>query len=288
MIAIYKREIKAYFQSLVGNVFIAFLVAFVGLYFMVYNLISGYTYFSYALYAGLLMLIVVIPILTMRSFSEEKRSKTDQLLLTSPVKIYQIVLGKYLAMISVLAIACLIFCLCPLIIKYLGTAHLLVDYLSILVFFLIGCFYIAVGMFLSSLTENQIIAAVSTMGVLLFFYFLSNLLSSLPTAAFSNFIGLLVILTLIAFILYLNTKNWIIGTAIEIIGALVLIIIYRIDSTKFESLFTNFLGHFVLSDLLNNLYSSSILDVAGIILLVSLSVLFFFLTIQAVQKRRWS
>ena len=167
MTAIYKRELKSYFQSMTGYVLIAFLVIFTGIYFMAYNLNSGYPYFSYVLMNINYVLIIIIPMLTMRSFAEERKNKTDQLLLAAPVKLFDIVMGKYLAMVTVFAVPCLIFCIFPIIIKSFGTAYLKVDYLSILMFFLLGCVYLAIGMFLSSLTESQIIAAVITFGVLL-------------------------------------------------------------------------------------------------------------------------
>ena len=162
MTAIYKRELKSYFQSMTGYVLIAFLVIFTGIYFMAYNLNSGYPYFSYVLMNINYVLIIIIPMLTMRSFAEERKNKTDQLLLAAPVKLFDIVMGKYLAMVTVFAVPCLIFCIFPIIIKSFGTAYLKVDYLSILMFFLLGCVYLAIGMFLSSLTESQIIAAVTT------------------------------------------------------------------------------------------------------------------------------
>ena len=155
MTAIYKRELKSYFQSMTGYVLIAFLVIFTGIYFMAYNLNSGYPYFSYVLMNINYVLIIIIPMLTMRSFAEERKNKTDQLLLAAPVKLFDIVMGKYLAMVTVFAVPCLIFCIFPIIIKSFGTAYLKVDYLSILMFFLLGCVYLAIGMFLSSLTESQ-------------------------------------------------------------------------------------------------------------------------------------
>ena len=134
MRAIYKREFQSYFRSMTGNVFVALLVVFTGIYFMAYNLNMGYPYFSYSLAGSLMVYLVAIPILTMRSFSEERKNKTDQLLLTAPVSLFKVILGKYLAMISVLAIPMVIFCMFPLIIKMQGTAYLGIDYLSILSF----------------------------------------------------------------------------------------------------------------------------------------------------------
>ena len=111
MTAIYKRELKSYFQSMTGYVLIAFLVIFTGIYFMAYNLNSGYPYFSYVLMNINYVLIIIIPMLTMRSFAEERKNKTDQLLLAAPVKLFDIVMGKYLAMVTVFAVPCLIFCI---------------------------------------------------------------------------------------------------------------------------------------------------------------------------------
>ena len=154
MRAIYKRELRSYFHSMIGYVFIAFLVAYTGIYFLAYNLNYGYPYFSYVLSGILFVYLVAIPILTMRCFAEDKKNKTDQMLLTAPVSLFEIVLGKYLAMVTITAVPCVIYLIFPLIIKAQGTAYIKVDYLAILVFFLLGCVYISIGMFVSSLTES--------------------------------------------------------------------------------------------------------------------------------------
>ena len=117
MRAIYKRELRSYFHSMIGYVFIAFLVAYTGIYFLAYNLNYGYPYFSYVLSGILFVYLVAIPILTMRCFAEDKKNKTDQMLLTAPVSLFEIVLGKYLAMVTVIGIPNVIFCAFPLIIK---------------------------------------------------------------------------------------------------------------------------------------------------------------------------
>ena len=148
-----------------------------GIYFTAYNLQYASPDFGAMLSAVTFLFLVITPVLTMRILSEEKKNKTDQLLLTSPVSLIEIVLGKYLAMITIFAVPCLIFCLFPLIIKLQGTAYLLVDYSSILAFFLLGCLFIAVGMFLSSLTESPVIAAIIAAAVaarIKFFYCLNG------------------------------------------------------------------------------------------------------------------
>ena len=288
MLAIYKRELKSYFHSMTGCVFIAFLVMFTGIYFMAYNLNAGYPYFSYTLSGSLIVFLVGIPLLTMRSFSEERKTKTDQLLLTAPVSLTKVVLGKYFAMVTVLAVPNVIFCLFPLLIKLQGTAYLLVDYSSIAVFFLLGCVYLAIGMFMSSLTESQIIAFISTFGILLLLYLWDGILSFLPSSAFSGMIGILLILTLIVVYIYHMTKNWMLAAGIEAVGIVTALIVYFVKSSLYENLLTKVLGRLALADVFMNISSSNIVDVSGLLLYVSILIIFVFLTIQTIQKRRWS
>ena len=288
MLAIYKRELKSYFHSMTGCVFIAFLVMFTGIYFMAYNLNAGYPYFSYTLSGSLIVFLIGIPLLTMRSFSEERKTKTDQLLLTAPVSLTKVVLGKYFAMVTVLAVPNVIFCLFPLLIKLQGTAYLLVDYSSIAVFFLLGCVYLAIGMFMSSLTESQIIAFISTFGILLLLYLWDGILSFLPGSAFSGMIGILLILTLIVVYIYHMTKNWMLAAGIEAVGIAAALIVYFVKSSLYENLLTKLLGRLALADVFMNISSSNIVDVSGLLLYVSILIIFVFLTIQTIQKRRWS
>ena len=288
MLAIYKRELKSYFHSMTGCVFIAFLVMFTGIYFMAYNLNAGYPYFSYTLSGSLIVFLVGIPLLTMRSFSEERKTKTDQLLLTAPVSLTKVVLGKYFAMVTVLAVPNVIFCLFPLLIKLQGTAYLLVDYSSIAVFFLLGCVYLAIGMFMSSLTESQIIAFISTFGILLLLYLWDGILSFLPSSEFSGMIGILLILTLIVVYIYHMTKNWMLAAGIEAVGIVTALIVYFVKSSLYENLLTKLLGRLALADVFMNISSSNIVDVSGLLLYVSILIIFVFLTIQTIQKRRWS
>ena len=288
MLAIYKRELKSYFHSMTGCVFIAFLVMFTGIYFMAYNLNAGYPYFSYTLSGSLIVFLVGIPLLTMRSFSEERKTKTDQLLLTAPVSLTKVVLGKYFAMVTVLAVPNVIFCLFPLLIKLQGTAYLLVDYSSIAVFFLLGCVYLAIGMFMSSLTESQIIAFINTFGILLLLYLWDGILSFLPGSALSGMIGILLILTLIVVYIYHMTKNWMLAAGIEAVGIAAALIVYFVKSSLYENLLTKLLGRLALADVFMNISSSNIVDVSGLLLYVSILIIFVFLTIQTIQKRRWS
>lgn len=288
MIAIYKRELRSYFHSMIGYVFIAFLVAYTGIYFLAYNLNYGYPYFSYVLSGIMFVYLVAIPILTMRCFAEDKKNKTDQMLLTAPVSLFKIVLGKYLAMVTIMAIPCLIYLIFPLIIKAQGTAYILVDYLAILVFFLLGCVYIAIGMFISSLTESVIIAAIGTFGILLLTYLWSGIMNFIPSAAWANAVAVAVLLSLVVLAVWNMTRNIVISGVLELIVIAGTVITYVVKKSVFESLLSTFLGKLELTEVFSNIADNHLLDVSGIILYLSLIVLFFFLTMQMIQKRRWS
>lgn len=288
MKAIYKRELKSYMQNMTGCIFIAFVTAFVGVYFMALNLNYGYPYFSYTLSSVLFVLILSIPVLTMRSFAEEKKNKTDQLLLTSPVSLYSVVMGKYLAMVTVFAVPVLIFCLFPLIIKAQGTAYLKVDYCSILMYFLLGCVFISIGMFLSALTESQIIAVISTLGVLFLIYLWDSLKSFMPANGVFNALALGIFWTIVSLLVYQNTKNKIIAGILEIIGVAAVAIVYFWKAALFEDMLSNLMGKFSLVSTFTSISDQSIFDISGVILYLSLIGLFVFLTMQSIQKRRWS
>ncbi|HJA07097.1 MAG TPA: ABC transporter permease subunit [Candidatus Mediterraneibacter pullicola] len=288
MLAIYKRELKSYFQSMIGPVFVAFLIAFTGIYFMAYNMTAGYPYFSYTLSGSLMVFIVGIPLITMRSFSEERKNKTDQMLLTAPVSLWKVVFGKYFAMMTVIAVPNIIFCIFPLIIKSQGTAYLTVDYLSILVFFLLGCAYAAIGMFLSALTESQIIAFISTFGILLVLYLWDGILSMLPSSSVSGLVGVLILLTVATFYIWRMTDNVILSGGIELVGLIAGIVVYVVKSEVYENLLSNLLGELAIANVFTGITSNNIVDITGIALYLSLIAVFVFLTVQAIQKRRWS
>lgn len=288
MRAIYKRELDSYFHSMIGYVFIAFFLAFTGVYFMAYNLTYGYPVFSYVLSSLIFILMLAIPVLTMKSFSEDRKSKTDQLLLTAPVSLGQIVMGKYLAMVTVFLIPNIVFCLFPLVIKIQGNAYFLTDYSGILIFFLLGCVFISIGMFLSSLTESQIIAALSSIGVLLILYLWDGLIGFLPSSALLNLFILIVIFTLVCALVWHLTRNYILGGVLEVIVLAACIIPYVADSGLFENLLPDFLGRLDLTAPLTDVVSNQLFDTNGVILYLSIIGLFIFLTMQSIQKRRWS
>ena len=288
MAAIYKRELKSYFYSMTGCIFIAFMTLFLGIYFVSYNLGSGYPYFSFSLTGMLSIMMFSIPVLTMRSLSDERRSRTDQLLLTSPVSVTGIVLGKYLSMITVFAATVLVAALCPLIIMANGTAYLAADYASLLAYFLLGCVYISIGLFLSSLTESQIIAAVSTFGVLLLLFLWPSLMMFLPTTASGCAVGFFLIWTA-AVLIILRVTDWAaLGFVLEAAGAAVLAVLYFAKPSLLEHSLSDVLGKLAFTDVFQTFVADHILDIGGLLLYVSTIIFFIFLTVLSVENRRWS
>lgn len=175
MKAIYKRELQAYFHSFLGALFIGATLFLLGIYFTVYDLFMGYPYIGYALSAVIFLFFISIPVLSMRVLAEERQKKTDQLILTSPVSVFSIVAGKFLALATVFAIPTVIISFYPVIMSFFGTIDFGKSYLAILGFFLYGLAGIAVCIFISSLTESQVIAAVVSFGVLFLAYVMSGL-----------------------------------------------------------------------------------------------------------------
>lgn len=177
MSAIYKREFKSYFQSVIGWLFIAATLLFASIYFVAYNMLYCSPYFANTLSSAGFIMIVAIPLLTMRVIAEERKNKTDQLILTAPVSVGKIVLAKYLALATVYMIPMLLLCLYPLVMSFFGTVSYAETYTAILGFVLFGLACLAVGMFISSITDSQVIAVILSLVTLIILYLMSSLAS---------------------------------------------------------------------------------------------------------------
>ena len=166
MMAVLKRELKAYFTSVIGWIFLAAFFFVFNLYFVANNLIYGTPYLSYSLSNVAFVLVIIIPILTMRSMAEDRRTKTDQLLYTAPVSIPKIIIGKFLALAAIFSVVIGAICLCPLLLSRFGSVPMAESYAAILGIWLYGCLSIAICVFVSALTESQVIAAVLSFALL--------------------------------------------------------------------------------------------------------------------------
>lgn len=285
---IYKKELSAYFNSLIGYVFIAGFLSIIGFFFTVSNLVNGHPIFAYSLGSIMMLFVVFVPMLTMRCFSEEKKAKTDQLLLTAPITVKDIVLGKYFAMISVFAIPMLISCLFPLIINSFGNSYLVTDYTAILAFFLLGCLYISIGMYISSLTESQMIAVIITFIVLLVLYLWPYLIRYLPMTGRGSFVCFSLVLIGTALLIWNSTQNTTMGMIVLIAGMLILGGVAIKDINLLAGVFPRILEKLKINAIFDNFAYYDIFDLEGLIRYISLIILFIFLTVQSIQKRRWN
>lgn len=287
MTAVYKRELKSYLTSMVGYLFIFFVLIVTGIYFSAYQLAAAYPKFEYTLSALTFVFLIGVPILSMRVLAEERKQKTDQLLLTSPVSVGNIVMGKYLALVTVYAIPVLVMCVYPIIMSKFGEVSFASAYTAILGFFLLGCANLAIGVFMSALTESQIVAAVLTFVLLFAFYMMSGISSFFSQTSVSTCVAFGLLIVAAAIIIYIMIKNIFISVITGIVGEVTLAVVYFVKPSVFEGGIQKILEVFDLSGHFSN-FTNSILDVTGIVYFLSVISVCLFLTIQSIQKRRWN
>lgn len=287
MIAIFKREFKSYFINVSGYVFLAAIWLFSGIFSTALNFIGQYASYEYALSNLLIVLLLIIPILTMRSMSEDRRNKTDMLLYSLPVSSSQVVLGKYFAMLAVWAVACLGMGVTPIIIGMYGTVNFASAYSALLGFFLLGAALIAVCTFISSLTENQLIAAIGGIVSSLALYLLGSLVGLIPASALASFACFIVVACALALIVYFLTKNYAIAGIVAALTLIPMAVIYVVNSELYASAFPKMLEYLALFDRYYA-FLGGIFDVGAVVYYLSFAVFFIFLTVQSFDKRRWS
>ncbi len=287
MKAIYKREATSHLRGLIGWVAIAVMLFVTGIYFTAYNLQQGYPYFGYVLSSISFLLLFLCPALTMRTFAEERRQRTDQLLLTAPVSITGIVVGKYLALLTIFAIPTAVCGVYPLVLSQFGTVPMLETYATLLAFFLLGAACLAVGMFFSSITENQVIAFVATVVTLL----VSYLMDGLKTFVTSGSTAGLVLFTALAIaagaLAWYFTKSWLLGGGVFVLLELVLAGVTLLRNSAISSAFDAVLSAVTLFSRFDGFLSGT-LDLTAYLYLITVAVLFNFFTVQTLEKRRWS
>lgn len=290
MKAIFKRELKSYFGGMIAYIVIALIIAFVGFVASVINLTNYYPNFEYSLSEAFTVLAVIIALslLTMRSFADEKRERTDQLLYSLPLKMSDIVIGKYLAMLTVYFVPVAFMCIWPLILNNFGDVNMLQTYSAILAQLLLGACLIAVGMFLSSLTESQVIAAVMTVGAFLAVYFMPIIVSTfLPETAKASFICFILLIAVIALIVYSLTANIYAGVITAIVLEVANLIVYLVKPELFESAFPDMLSNLSLFNKMNTFINGTF-DITAIVYYLSVTGVFVFLTVQSLEKKRYS
>jgi ABC-2 type transport system permease protein len=287
MTAVLKHELKNYFHSLTAYVFGAFLLMFIGIGSMLYNLQAAVSNFEFVLSFGCLVFVVIVPILTMRVIAEERKQKTDQLLYSLPVTTTQVIIGKYLALLTVYLIPLCIIAVYPLIFAQFGEVYLLTAYGSILAFFVLGAALIAVGVFISSLTDNQGFAAGIGIAVILFNYYSVSLAEYTSSTALGSLIALWVIAFLAGMIMNALTKNENLGYAVGFVIAIGSFAVYMLDSSKFEGLLPNIMKKLSLFERFYTIVNG-MFDMTAIVFYLTVIVFFLFLSVQSLEKRRYN
>lgn len=287
MTAIFKHELRSYFHSLTAYVFGAFLLAFIGFGAMLYNIQESVSNFEFVLGFSGIVFAVLVPILTMRVIAEEKRQKTDQLLYSLPVTTTQIVAGKYLALLVLFAIPLAVVGIYPLIFARYGEVSLMTAYGALFAFFFTGAALIALGVFISSLTESQGMAAGIGIAVILLNYYSVSLAEQVTSTAF----GALVVLTALIFLLYFVIEHLTDHSklALAVSGTLLALTMmgYLLSTDSFEGLIPKIISNLSVFARLD-VFISGVFDLTGVVYFASFAGLFLFLTVQSLEKRRYN
>lgn len=288
MIAIYKKELRSYFSGMIGYSAIAMILVMSGIFVKIVCFDNRLPLMQYALPTVSMILLLAVPIITMSSFAQEKQTKTDQLLYSLPISASQIVCGKYFAMLTVFAIPTLILGIVPMILTLYGEVSLFPAYSALLIFFLLIAAMTAISMFMSTLAETPITAAVMSAAVLIAMYYSATLTSVIPTTEIASFIAFMVIAGLIALIVYAFVRDFYIACGVAAVLMLGVAITYYFNSSLFLGLIQRAVSAFSLFDRFDVTVRSGILDITTVAYYLSVSVIFSFLTVQMVEKRRYN
>ncbi len=287
MAAVLKHELRIYFHSLTAYVFGAFLLTFVGIGAMLYNIQAAVSNFEFVLSFGSLVFVVIVPVLTMRVIAEERKQKTDQLLYSLPISAAQVILGKYFALLVVYLIPLCFICLYPLIFSQFGDVYLLTAYGSILAFFLMGAALIALGIFISSLTENQGFAAGIGIAVILLNYYSVSLSEYISSTAQGSVIALCVIVIALGAVIRHLTKNKELAYGLCVVAIAGILGMYFADTARFEGLLPGIMTKLSLFRQFN-IFVNGVFDMTAIVYYVTFAAFFLFLSVQSLEKKRYN
>lgn len=284
---IYDREFNSCFHSLYGYVFTAFVLLVAGIYVSGDCLRGGSANFATVVGSMSFIYLITIPILTMRVFAEERRQKTEQLLYALPVSMGEVVIGKYLALISVLAVPTLVMAFYPPILSFFGDVDLLSAYCALIGYYLCGCALCAVGLFLSSLADNQAVAAGMCFVAMLLLFFLSSLANLVSSSASATLLAAAVLLALLGLLIFSLTRSK--KAAITITGVLevLLLIAYFLFKSRFTGVFPTVMKTLSVFDRYY-VFLDGIFDLTGLVYMLSFIAIFLLLSTLSMEKRRWN
>lgn len=287
MTAIFKREFRSYFTGMVGYAVAAVSLFFLGLYFTNRNLLYQSSDFAGVLYTTTLILLFLLPAVSMRSFAEERRARTDQLLLTSPVSIPAIVAGKFLAQLAVFCVPLTAAAVMPLILTAFGKVSLISAYAALLGYILLGGACLAVGTFISCLTENQIVAYLASFVVLLIAYLMNGIKTMFTSGNLLAFVVFALVLVAAGAAVGVVCKNILAGGAVLVVGAAALFALFILRPAWLLSAFDAVLTALALfapyAEIIGGSFSLPV-----ILYYLSVIGVFLFFTGQTLERRRWN
>ena len=287
MTAIFKREFRSYFTGMVGYAVAAVSLFFLGLYFTNRNLLYQSSDFAGVLYTTTLILLFLLPAVSMRSFAEERRARTDQLLLTSPVSIPAIVAGKFLAQLAVFCVPLTAAAVMPLILTAFGKVSLISAYAALLGYILLGGACLAVGTFISCLTENQIVAYLASFVVLLIAYLMNGIKTMFTSGNMLAFVVFALVLLAASAAVGVVCKNILAGGAVLVVGAAALFALFILRPAWLLSAFDAVLTALALfapyAEIIGGSFSLPV-----ILYYLSVIGVFLFFTGQTLERRRWN
>ena len=287
MISVLKHELRLYFHSLTAYVFGAFLLIVVGIGSVLYNLQAAVSNFEFVLSFSCLIFAVIVPILTMRVIAEERKQKTDQLLYSLPISTTEIVVGKYLALLIVYLLPLLIIATYPLTFAQFGDVYLPTSYGSLFAYFMMGAALIAVGVFISSLTEHQGFAAGIGIAVILLNYFSVSLAEYVSATAVGSSLVLMIAAILLGLLIRHLTKNDAFAQIISFAMMISVVVVLWLDAERLEGLVAEIIKTLSLFARFDT-FVNGVFDITAIVYFVSVMIFFLFLTVQSLEKRRYN
>ncbi|MCU9612630.1 ABC transporter permease [Caldibacillus lycopersici] len=288
MITILSKEWKAYFQSATGYIFMTVYLFLFGIYFTYLNVIpTPNNAFTTTLSNMVFIFVLVSPILTMKTVSEERKNRTDQLLFTSPNSIAKIIIGKFLAAEMLFLFTLAITIVYPILLSFYGSipyASIITAYIG---FFFMGSSILALGVFISSLTESQVIAGVTTLGVSMFIWLIGSISYNFPTDSFSGMIFILFLFLFACMLIYQFSKSMLLAMFSAIICVGLIFGLYFVKKELFAGIIISFVNWFSLPKHSKDFYLG-ILNISDLVYYMTFIIGFLFFTIRFIEKRRWS
>lgn len=291
MLAVYKKEMKSYFISMFGYAFIAFMLVIVSFCVYMTNVRGASPFIGYAFNTPYIPIIfmILVPMLTMKIFADERATKTDQILFTAPIKVSDIVWGKFLAVATVYTIPVLVIAVYPLVLQQYGDVPIANSYVAILGFWLMGMAYFSIGVYVSSITENQVISAVATFAVLFVSFIAQYVADVLPNTAIAGLVGWIIFVLVIAIVYAIAAKGVkrtsTVAIVIASVGIIVAVVLYFVNGDIFQNSLQKLLYTFSL-DYNLQYFIGDFLDIPTIIYYVSVVCIAMYLTMQSINKKR--